>query len=236
MGILDNDTVIVDAILTKIGRQKLAQGQPLGISKFAFGDTGVDYTLYNPNHPSGSDSYGSAITSLPMLEAVPDDNVFMRSKLYGTGERNVQNFSFITVENTSVTITKIAGQTQSNQIRITPAVFPADENALFNFRILDFRGIRVIGGGGNGAAGPGAAGPGAAGPGQSQVEIVGEAGQNPSFDYPDPVIANFNQRGQLVLTARNQQITSQKSFGIEVTREGAAPTFITVTVEANNVA
>ena len=47
MGILDNDTVIVDAILTKIGRQKLAQGQPLGISKFAFGDTGVDYTLYN---------------------------------------------------------------------------------------------------------------------------------------------------------------------------------------------
>jgi hypothetical protein len=224
MGILDNDTVIVDAILTKIGRQKLAQGQPLGISKFAFGDTGVDYTLYNPNHPSGSDSYGSAITNLPMLEAVPDDNVFMRSKLYGTGERNVQNFSFITVENTSVTITKIAGQTQSNQIRITPAVFPADENALFNFRILDFRGIRVIGGGGNGAAG------------QSQVEIVGEAGQNPSFDYPDPVIANFNQRGQLVLTARNQQITSQKSFGIEVTREGAAPTFITVTVEANNVA
>ena len=236
MGILDNDTVIVDAILTKIGRQKLAQGQPLGISKFAFGDTGVDYTLYNPNHPSGSDSYGKAITELPMLEAVPDDNVFMRSKLYGTGERNVQNFSFITVENTSVTITKIAGQTQSNQIRITPAVFPADENALFNFRILDFRGIRVIGGGGNGAAGPGAAGPGAAGPRQSQVEIVGEAGQNPSFDYPDPVIANFNQQSQLVLTARNQQITSQKSFGIEVTREGAAPTFITVTVEANNVA
>ena len=236
MGILDNDTVIVDAILTKIGRQKLAQGQPLGISKFAFGDTGVDYTLYNPNHPSGSDSYGKAITELPMLEAVPDDNVFMRSKLHGTGARNVQNFSFITVENTSPTITKIAGQTQSNQIRITPAVFPADENALFNFRILDFRGIRVIGGGGNGAAGPGAAGPGAAGPGQSQVEIVGEAGQNPSFDYPDPVIANINQRGQLKLTARNQQITSQKSFGIEVTREGAAPTFITVTVEANNVA
>ena len=235
MGILDNDTVIVDAILTKIGRQKLAQGQPLGINKFAFGDTGVDYTLYNPNHPSGSDSYGSAITSLPMLEAVPDDNVFLRSKLW-TGKRNVQKFSFITVENTSPTITKVAGSAESNQIRITQAVFPADENALFNFRILDFRGIRVIGGGGNGAAGPGAAGPGAAGPGQSQVEIVGEAGQNPSFDYPDPVIANINQRGQLTLTARNQQITSQKSFGIEVTREGAAPTFITVTVEANNVA
>ena len=97
MGILDNDTVIVDAILTKLGRQKLANGQPLGITQYAFGDTGVDYTLYNPNHPSGSDSYGSAITSLPMLEAVPDDNVFLRFRLYGEGERNVQNFSFITV-------------------------------------------------------------------------------------------------------------------------------------------
>ena len=31
MGILDNDTVIVDAILTKIGRQKLAQGQRVNI-------------------------------------------------------------------------------------------------------------------------------------------------------------------------------------------------------------
>ena len=31
MGILDNDTVIVDAILTKLGRQKLANGQPLGV-------------------------------------------------------------------------------------------------------------------------------------------------------------------------------------------------------------
>ena len=224
MGILDNDTVIVDAILTKIGRRKLAQGQPLGISKFAFGDTGVDYTLYNPNHPSGSDSYGNAITNLPMLEAVPDDNVFLRSKLYGTGERKsrnlsfsykIQNFSFITVENTSVTITKIAGQTQSNQVTIIPTVFPVDDRALFDFKILDMRGISVIG---------------------ARAEVIGEADINPSFDYPDPVVAHVRQVSQLILSARDQQITSQKSFGIEVTREGAAPTFITVTAEANNVA
>ena len=31
MGLLDNDTVIVDAILTKAGRRKLSQGKPLGI-------------------------------------------------------------------------------------------------------------------------------------------------------------------------------------------------------------
>ena len=150
-----------------------------------------------------------------MLEAVPDDNVFLRSKLYGTGERNVQNFSFITVENTSITITKIASQTQSNSVTIIPTVFPSTDNALFNFRILDIRGITTKG---------------------SEMNVIGEAGNNPSFDYPDPVIAIIENKSQLVLSAHPQQITSQKSFGIEVTREGAAPTFITVTVEANNVA
>ena len=145
MGLLDSDTVIVDAILTKLGRDKLRQGQPLGITQYAFGDTGVDYTLYNPNHPSGSDSYGTAITSLPMLEAVPDDNVFMRSKLWGSGERNIQNFSFITVENTSVTITKVAGETESNAVTIIPTVFPRVRQATFDFKILDLRGLNVRG-------------------------------------------------------------------------------------------
>jgi len=219
MGILDNDTVIVDAILTKLGRQKLANGQPLGVSQYAFGDTGVDYTLYNSAHPSGSDSYGSAITSLPMLEAVPDDNVFLRFKLYGEGERNVQNFSFITVTSgTSVTITKIAGETESNPITIIPRVFPNVRNANFDFKILDMRGLTLEG------------------VNASNVNISGDftATRLPSFDHPDPVIANINGVTDLILNAAPQQITSQRSIGVEVTREGAAPAFVTVTVNVNN--
>ena len=213
MGILDSDTVIVDAILTKIGRRKLANGQPLGIVKYAFGDTGVDYTLYNPNHPSGSDSYGTAITSLPMLEAVPDDNVFMRSKLYGAGERNIQNFSFITVENTSITITKVAGETESNAVTIIPTVFPRVRAAIFDFKILDIRGLDV-----------------------RDAAVLGEAGERPSFDYPDPVVANVLGQSQISINARPQQITSQRTVGVEITREGAAPVFITLTIQQNNIA
>ena len=214
MGILDSDTVIVDAILTTIGRQKLANGQPLGITKFAFGDTGVDYTLYNPDHPSGSDSYGSAITSLPMLEAVPDDNVFMRSKLWGTGERNVQNFSFITITSgTSVTITKVPKETISNPIIIIPTIFPRIPNAIFDFKILDYRGVIV----------PGA-------PTGGRGDAI-----NPPFNYPDPV--SITVSGQtLELNATSQEITSQKSFGVEITREKSAPAFVTVTMEVNNIA
>ncbi len=144
MGILDSDTVIVDAILTKLGRDKLRQGQPLGITQYAFGDTGVDYTLYNSNHPSGSDSYGSAITSLPMLEAVPDDDVFMRSKLYGTGQRGIQNFAWISV--VSPQTIQRAGSGNSQAITISPLVFSAGEQVegkTFRFTVLDMRGLTV---------------------------------------------------------------------------------------------
>ena len=213
MGLLDNDTVIVDAILTKLGRQKLANGQPLDITQYTFGATGVDYTLYNPNHPSGSDSYGTAITSLPMLQAEPDDNVFMRSKLYGAGERNIQNFSFITVENTSITITKVAGETESNAVTIIPTVFPRVREAIFDFKILDIRGLDV-----------------------RDAAVLGEAGERPSFDYPDPVVANVLGQSQISINARPQQITSQRTVGVEITREGAAPVFITLTIQQNNIA
>ena len=144
MGILDSDTVIVDAILTKLGRDKLRQGRPLGITQYAFGDTGVDYTLYNSNHPSGSDSYGSAITSLPMLEAVPDDDVFLRSKLYGTGQRGIQNFAWISV--VSPQTIQRAGSGNSQAITISPLVYSAGEKVegkTFRFTVLDMRGLSV---------------------------------------------------------------------------------------------
>ena len=54
MGYLDNTSITVDAILTKKGRQKLASGQSLNITKFALGDDEIDYTLYEPAHPKGS--------------------------------------------------------------------------------------------------------------------------------------------------------------------------------------
>ena len=220
MGLLDNDTVIVDAILTKLGRQKLANGQPLGISQYAFGDTGVDYTLYNADHPSGSSAYGSAITSLPMLEAVPDDNVFLRFKLYGEGERNVQNFSFITATSgTSVTISKIAGETESLPTTIIPQVFPNVQGALFNYKILDMRGLTLEG------VNP------------LSVNIKSgdfNAGNLPPFDHPEPVVANISSQGNLIINTQPQQITSQRSVGVEVLRDGAASTFVTLTLEANN--
>ena len=82
MAILNNTTVTVDAILTKKGRELLARNDgSFQITQFALADDEIDYTLYNPSHPSGSAFYGEAIEAMPMLEAFPDEAQIMRYKL-----------------------------------------------------------------------------------------------------------------------------------------------------------
>ena len=82
MGYLNNTVVTVDAILTDVGRQLLAQqnGQ-YRITQFALADDEIDYTLYNPTHPSGSAYYGQAIENMPLLEAFPQATQTMKYKL-----------------------------------------------------------------------------------------------------------------------------------------------------------
>jgi len=82
MGYLNNQVVTVDAILTKKGRQLLAQNDgSFRITQFALADDEIDYTLYNPNNPSGSAFYGQAIDNMPLLEAFSDENQTMKYKL-----------------------------------------------------------------------------------------------------------------------------------------------------------
>ena len=64
MGYLDNASITVDAVLTKKGREILKDGGALNISSFTLSDVGVDYTLWNTSHPSGSAKYGEAIENL----------------------------------------------------------------------------------------------------------------------------------------------------------------------------
>jgi len=82
MGYLNNSVVTIDAILTDTGRQLLAQNDgSFRITQFALADDEIDYTLYNPNHPSGSAYYGQAIENMPLLEAFPQSTQVMKYKL-----------------------------------------------------------------------------------------------------------------------------------------------------------
>jgi len=82
MGYLSNTVVTVDAILTKKGRELLARGDgSFRITQFALADDEIDYSLYNPDHVSGSAYFGEAIENMPLLEAFPDETQIMKYKL-----------------------------------------------------------------------------------------------------------------------------------------------------------
>jgi hypothetical protein len=102
MGYLDNSVVTVDAILTKKGRELLARGDgSFKITQFCLSDDEIDYTLYNPTHPLGSQFYGQAIENLPLLEAFPDETQIMKYKLTtlprGTAKLPVLDIGFTSI-------------------------------------------------------------------------------------------------------------------------------------------
>ena len=83
MGYLDNTSITVDAILTKRGRELLSQGGlgAFNITQFALGDDEIDYTLFNEDHPNGSQFSGEAIENMPLIEAIPDETNIMIHRL-----------------------------------------------------------------------------------------------------------------------------------------------------------
>jgi len=113
MAILNPSTVTVDAILTKKGRELLARNDgSFQITQFSLADDEIDYTLYNPNQPSGSAFYGEAIEAMPIIEAFPNESQIMRYKLVtlprGTSRLPVINVGYSSIilkQGASLTIT-----------------------------------------------------------------------------------------------------------------------------------
>ena len=105
MGYLDNSSITVDAILTKRGRELLSQGGTgaFNITQFALGDDEIDYTLFNEDHPNGSQYSGEAIENMPLIEAIPDGNNTMIHKLI-TLNSGTSKLPLITVGISKVTL------------------------------------------------------------------------------------------------------------------------------------
>jgi hypothetical protein len=105
MGYLNNNTITVDAILTKKGRELLARGKDeFKITQFALADDEIDYDLWNPAHPLGSNYYGIIIENMPLVEAFADESNIMRYKLV-TLPKKTARIPVIQVSQTSITLT-----------------------------------------------------------------------------------------------------------------------------------
>tara|TARA_A100001391_G_C5065684_1_gene277092 strand:- start:1575 stop:2264 length:690 start_codon:yes stop_codon:yes gene_type:complete len=101
MGYLNNSTTVLDAILTKKGRELLSRGvNEFAVTKFALADDEVDYALWDVSHPLGTDYYGTVIENTPLLEPTPNANTTMKYKLV-TRPSGTTNMSTIINVNSS---------------------------------------------------------------------------------------------------------------------------------------
>ena len=152
MGYLDNSSITVDAILTKRGRQLLARNDgSFRITQFALGDDEIDYTLFNENHPNGSQYSGEAIENKPLLEAFPDENNIMRHKLV-TLRRGTSKLPVVTANISKVTLTIGATTTVSPTTLNFDDTNNQKEPGGYMFTIADSRLLASFGGVGSSAS------------------------------------------------------------------------------------
>jgi len=146
MGYLNNQIVTVDAILTKKGRELLAKNDgTFRITQFSLSDDEIDYTLFNPNNPSGSAYYGQAIEGMPLLEAFPDETQIMKY-LLTTLPRGTAKIPIINIGYTNIVLK------QGASLSITPQTLnylggtQTFETSGYNFTIGDVRTMSVFNG------------------------------------------------------------------------------------------
>lgn len=116
MGYLSNNTITVDAILTKKGRELLAKGAGFNITQFAVADDEIDYSLWTTSHPLGSNFYGAIIENMPLVEASVDETQVMRYKLV-TLPRGTKEIPLISIGTDNIILT--AGKSVAFPIRPT---------------------------------------------------------------------------------------------------------------------
>mgnify|MGYP003630831457 CR=1 FL=1 len=79
MAFLDSSTAVIDAILTRKGRELLAKNDgSFKITKFAFGDDEINYQLFDV---SNSVNPEQDILNLPILEPISNERVALLNRL-----------------------------------------------------------------------------------------------------------------------------------------------------------
>ena len=123
MAYLDNKSIVVDAVLTKKGRELLAKNGGLNITSFALADDEIDYSLYNPNAPT-ADLMEVALINTPVFEPNVDETQVMKYKLVTLD----QGTTFIPTISIGITFIDTF-TTYNGRFVISPSTTPSNYNA-----------------------------------------------------------------------------------------------------------
>ena len=214
MGFINNTSYILNAVLTKKGKQYLSKSDSkFNITKFALADDEIDYTLWNSAHPRGSGHYGAVLEGTPMLEPCVDPEVVMKYKLFtmpvGTKSLPYINLGVTTLTGENALKTEYNGGNRSpwtfNDHVINPTTVGADgafSSEKYSFLVLN----------------------------KNVVDIGTDQGENANFN----VGAIYNEEtGRLskkvisrVATIRTQTLTFNRETSIIITGQRSGAVYV----------
>ena len=139
MAYLDNNTITVNAVLTRKGREILSKKGELKIKSFSLSDDEIDYRLYDPNHPQGSAFYDVAIRNTPVFEPFTDESQALKYKLV-TLAPGVTSIPIIQLGMDSINVRS----TYRGETTIAPATNPTYNTTLGYTAILGNREAGTI--------------------------------------------------------------------------------------------
>lgn len=139
MAYLDNQTITVDAILTKKGRELLAKTGNLVIDSFALADDEIDYSLYNSSHPNGSQFYDIALRNIPIFEPLSDETQTMKYKLV-TLNQGVTSIPVISIAQDKISVSR----DYTGEVILSPSTNPAYNLTLGYTAILGNKNVGVL--------------------------------------------------------------------------------------------
>jgi hypothetical protein len=136
---IDNQSITIDAILTKKGRELLAKNGNLNITSFALADDEIDYSLYNPAHPNGSAFFDIALRNIPIFEPLSDETQTMKYKLV-TLNQGVTSIPVISIAQDKISVSR----DYTGEIIISPSTNPAYNLTLGYTVILGNKNVGVL--------------------------------------------------------------------------------------------
>ena len=215
MGFINNTSYILNAVLTKKGKEYLSKSDgKFNITKFALADDEIDYTLWDTAHPKGTNYYGAVLESTPMIEPCVDPEVIMKYKLFTmpVGTKALPYISNVTppaLTGTSALVTEYNGdnnpQWTYNDHVINPTTAGADgafSGEKYSFLVLN----------------------------QNVVDVGTGQGENVNFN----IGAIYNEEsGRLskkviskIVTLRTQQITFNRETSIIITGQMSGAIYV----------
>lgn len=118
MALLNKESgIIVDAVLTDLGRQKLAKNDgSFRIVSYCFADDEIDYSLFNPT--TGSTFVDQQILNMPVFEASVNEKLNINFPLITITNPNLKYLPSLAADSLTITIGEEKGLSAGAAIRV----------------------------------------------------------------------------------------------------------------------